>query len=118
LKGPQLVAPVFIEQPHQIEALLLCHFLAMLTEALMEREIRASMKTFGRTSLPLYPESSDCPSPSAPRIPETFSDAQRHHLVSDGVIVKDFNPAVTSLQRDVLKLLHVPASVYVSEIAD
>jgi hypothetical protein len=84
------VAPVFIEQPHQIEALLLCHFLAMLTEALMEREIRASMKTFGRTSL----------------------------LVSDGVIVKDFNPAVTSLQRDVLKLLHVPASVYVSEIAD
>jgi transposase len=66
LKGPQLVAPVFIEQPHRIEALLLCHFLAMLTEALMEREIRASMKTFGRTSLPLYPESRDCPSPSAP----------------------------------------------------
>jgi hypothetical protein len=38
--------------------------------------------------------------------------------VSDGVIVKDFNPALTSLQRDVLKLLHVPASVYVSEIAE
>jgi len=118
LKGPQLVAPVYIEQPHRIEALLLCHFLAMLTEALMEREIRASMKTSGQKSLPLYPESRDCPSPSAPRILEIFSDAQRHHLVSDGVIVKDFDPALTSLQRDVLELLHVPASVYISDTAD
>ena len=117
LKGPQLVAPVYLEQPHRIEALLLCHFLAMLVEALIEREIRTSMKTSGRKSLPLYPESRDCPSPSAPRILEIFSDAQRHHLVSDDVIVKDFDPTLTSLQRDVLELLHVPVSVYVSEIA-
>lgn len=118
LKGPQLVAPVYIEQPHRIEALLLCHFLAMLVEALMEREIRDSMKASGRTSLPLYPESRDCPSPSAPRILEIFSDAQRHHLVSDGTIVKDFDPTLTSLQRDVLELLHVPTSVYALEAAD
>jgi len=118
LKGPQLVAPVYIEQPHRIEALLLCHFLAMLVEALIEREIRTSMATSGRTSLPLYPESRDCPSPSAPRILEIFSDAQRHHLESDGVIVKHFDPTLTSLQRDVLELLHVPASVYLSETAD
>ncbi len=117
LKGPQLVAPVYLEQPHRIEALLLCHFLAQLTEALLEREIRGSSKTSGRKSLPLYPESRDCPSPSAPRILEISSDAQRHHLVSDGMIVKDFDPTLTSLQRDVLELLHAPASVYVSETA-
>ena len=118
LKGPQLVAPVYLEQPHRIEALLLCHFLAQLTEALLEREIRGSSKTSGRKSLPLYPESRDCPSPSAPRILEISSDAQRHHLVSDGMIVKDFDPTLTSLQRDVLELLHVPVSVYVSDTAD
>ncbi len=118
LKGPQLVAPVYLEQPHRIEALLLCHFLAMLVEALIEREIRDSMKTSGRKSLPLYPESRDCPSPSAPRILEIFSDTQRHHLVNNDVIVKDFDPTLTSLQRDVLELLHVPASVYVSETTD
>ncbi len=118
LKGPQLVAPVFIEQPHRIEALLFCHFLAMLIEALVEREIRDSMKVNGRKSLPLYPESRDCPSPSAPRILEIFSDVQRHHLVSDGAIVKDFDPTLTSLQHELLELLHVPVSVYVSETAD
>jgi DNA-binding CsgD family transcriptional regulator len=41
------VAPVLIEHPHRIEAILLCHFLAMLTEALVEREIRTSMKAEG-----------------------------------------------------------------------
>ena len=40
LKGPQEVAPVYLETSHRIEALLLCHFLAMLTEAFIEREIR------------------------------------------------------------------------------
>src|ERR1035437_8551761 len=35
LKGPQDVAPVYLEPPHRIEALLLCHFLAMLVQALM-----------------------------------------------------------------------------------
>jgi transposase len=40
LKGPQDVAPVYLETPHRIEALLLCHFLAMLAGALIEREIR------------------------------------------------------------------------------
>src|SRR5664279_5132099 len=54
LKGPQQVAPVFLENAHRIEALLLCHFLAMLTEALIEREIRNSMKTQALTGIPLY----------------------------------------------------------------
>lgn len=66
LKGPQAVAPVFIEHPHRIEAILLCHFLAMLTEALVEREIRTSMKARGLTGIPLYPELRNCPAP-APR---------------------------------------------------
>lgn len=47
LKGPQEVAPVYLQTSHRIEALLLCHFLAMPAEALIEREIRASMKNAG-----------------------------------------------------------------------
>ena len=67
LKGPQAVAPVYLETAHRIEALLTCHFLAMLTEALLEREIRTSMKTGGLAGIPLYPELGNCPAPSAPQ---------------------------------------------------
>jgi hypothetical protein len=112
LKGPQEVAPVYLETPHRIEALLLCHFLAMLTEALIEREIRTSMKTQGLAGIPLYPELRNCPAPSAPRILEIFDDVQRHQLISQDQIVQTFQPQLTPLQQQVLDLLHIPASVY------
>ncbi len=113
LKGPQEVAPVYLETAHRIEALLLCHFLAMLTEALIEREIRTSMSDQGLAGIPLYPELRNCPAPSAPRILEIFDDVQRHQLIDDnGQIVQTFEPELTDLQHQVLDLLHIPTSVY------
>ena len=113
LKGPQEVAPVYLETAHRIEALLLCHFLAMLTEALIEREIRTSMSNEGLAGIPLYPELRNCPTPSAPRILEIFDDIQAHQLLdNDGQIVQTFQPELTDLQQQVLDLLHIPASIY------
>jgi len=117
LKGPQLVAPVFLESPHRIEALLLCHFLAMLTEALIEREVRASMKAESLAAIPLYPELRNCPAPSAPRILEIFSGVQRHRLMRGDDVVQVFEPQLTALQLKVLDLLHVPAATYASVAA-
>lgn len=67
------------------------------TLSMIHRESRASMKPEGLTSIPLYPEERECQSPSAPRILEIFADAQRHHLVSDGQIVKVFDPELPAL---------------------
>jgi len=113
LKGPQDVAPVYLETAHRIEALLLCHFLAMLTEALLEREIRTTMSTEGLAGIPLYPELRNCPTPNAPRILEIFDDLARHQLINaDDQIVQTFQPQLTPLQHQVLDLLHIPASIY------
>ncbi|HQR81164.1 MAG TPA: hypothetical protein PLT68_13195 [Actinomycetota bacterium] len=43
LKGAQHVAPMFLPDPARIEALLACHFIAMLIQALIERQIRTAM---------------------------------------------------------------------------
>jgi hypothetical protein len=112
LKGPQDVAPVYLETPHRIEALLLCHFLTMLVEALIEREIRTSMKTQGLAGIPLYPELRNCPAPSAPRILEIFKDVKRHQLISGNHVVQTFQPQLTPVQQQVLELLHIPANLY------
>jgi hypothetical protein len=112
LKGPQQVAPVFLQNAHRVEALLLCHFLALLTEALIEREIRTSMKTQALAGIPLYPEFRNCTAPSAERILEIFSHVDRHHLVHGNEVVQTFEPELTPLQHKVLDLLHVPATTY------
>jgi hypothetical protein len=117
LKGPQGVAPVYLETPHRIEALLLCHFLALLTEALVEREIRTSMQAEALAGIPLYPELRNCPAPIAPRILEIFSGVGRHHLVLGEEIVQTFEPVLTPLQQKVLDLLHIPATAYIPATA-
>ena len=118
LKGEQDVAPVYLENAHRIEALLLCHFLAMLTEALIEREIRTSMSNQGLAGIALYPELRNCPAPSAPRTLEIFHDLARHQLVNDNSqIVQTFEPQLTPLQQQVLDLLHIPTSTYSSNDA-
>ena len=85
----------------------------MLTEALLEREIRTSMKDQGLAGIPLYPELRNCPAPSTPRVLEIFDDLARHQLINtDDQVVQTFQPQLTDLQQQVLDLLHIPASVY------
>ncbi len=114
LKGPQQVAPVYLEDPHRIEALLTCHFFAQLVEALIEREIRASMHERGLPGIALYPELRHCSAPSAARVLAIFDDVQRHYLTSGGEVVQVFEPELSPLQLQVLDLLHVPPTVYTS----
>jgi hypothetical protein len=112
LKGPQAVAPVLLRDPARIEALLCCHFLALLVEALMERQIRQAMATSKTTTIPLYPEDRDCAAPSATRVLEIFAGVSRHRLTQNGRVVQVFEPTLTPLQEQVLTLLGVPTAAY------
>jgi len=113
LKGPQTVAPMFLHDPARIEGLMTCHFIAMLVQALVEREIRQAMAAHDLKELPLYPEGRGCPAPSAPRIFAIFTGLARQHLIGpDGAVVQIFPPELTKLQGLVLDLLGVPASAY------
>jgi transposase len=113
LKGTQLVAPVFLHDAARIEGLLCCHFIALLVQALIEREIRAAMADRGLGELSLYPEDRACPAPSARRILAIFSGLARHHLLdAQGRHVQTFPPELTKLQLLVLDLLGVPEQTY------
>ena len=92
LKGVQLVAPVFLKDVARIEGLLCCHFVALLVQALVERQIRRAMAATGVASIPLYPEDRECGAPSAPRIFEVFTGLARHELIRDGGVVQTFAP--------------------------
>jgi transposase len=113
LKGTQLVAPVFLRDPARIEGLLCCHFIAMLIQALIERDIRNAMTARGLTELSLYPEDRGCAAPTAARVLEIFTGVARHHLIHDGRTVQTFQPQLTDLQQQVLDLLDIPTSAYI-----
>jgi transposase len=112
LKGAQSVTPVHLHNPARIEALLCCHFLALLIHALIERQIRAAMINAGAAAIALYPEDRRCPAPSATRTLDIFNGLTRHYLHQNGRPVQIFEPQLDTRQRTVLRLLEIPLHTY------
>jgi transposase len=115
LKGTQLVAPMFLHHPARIEALLCCHFIALLTHALIERQIRRAMADRGMAQLSVYPEDRGSAAPTAARVLDIFTGLARHHLIDQqGQLLQTFQPELDPLQRLVLDLLDIPEAAYLN----
>jgi hypothetical protein len=113
LKGVQDAAPIWIKTVPRIEAIFLCHFIALLISALIEQQIRMAMKAAEIAKIPIYPELRGCAAPSADRIFEIFAHVARHELrESTGALVQVFEPELTELQLKILELLDIPATAY------
>jgi transposase len=112
IKTVHEIAPVFLKNEGRIEALFTLYFLALLVQALIERELRLAMRREGIAELPIYPEQRQCRRPTTEQILRLFSFAERHTLLEAGRPVQVFNPELTPLQRQVLDLLRVPQSAY------
>ena len=110
LKTDFVVAPVFLKEVSRVQALLCVYFLALLVEALLERELRRAMEREGVESLPLYPEGRACRRPTARRVIDLFEDVQRHELKAKGQAAVVFTTELTRLQRQVLRLLGMPGA--------
>lgn len=107
------VAPVFLKAIHRIVALLTAYFLALIIQALIERELRLAMKRERIESLPLYPEERQCRAPCARRVIDLFDNIQRHELrTSNKGESVTFITELSDLQREVLRLLGVPLDAY------
>lgn len=112
LKTALRVAPVNFKLPERVEAFLFLYFVAVMIHGLVEREIRAAMKTRDLQSIPIYPEERDCRAPTADKILGLFESLRVHHLLDRGRHVDTFWDELTDVQRQVLELLCMPASEY------
>jgi len=112
IKTVHEIAPVFLKDEGRIEALFTLYAIALLVQALIERELRRAMARQGIDELPIYPEQRQCAHPTTEQVLRLFSLAQRHHLLQHGRTVQVFELKLTELQRQVLALLGVPDNVF------
>jgi transposase len=112
LKTDFAIAPVFLKDVGRIEALFCVYFLVLLVEALLERELRQAMERQGIESLPLYPEGRPCRCPTARRLIDLFEPIQRHTLQQDEAEPTTLVTELTPLQRRLLHLLGLSATIY------
>lgn len=112
LKTVYAVAPVFLKKVTRIEGLLFVYFLALLVEALLEREMRRAMERDNLPTIPIYPEFRPSEAPTANVILRQFDYMMVSRLEEDGRTVREFWPKLDDLQKKLLKLLRIPERVY------
>ena len=114
IKTVHEIAPVFLKDEGRIEALFTLYAIALLVQALIERELRRAMARESIPELPIYPEQRQCAHPTTEQVLRLFSLAERHQLTQHGRAVQTFHPSLTDLQRQVLALLGVQSTAYTS----
>jgi transposase len=112
LKTDFEVAPVYLKAVHRIQALLCVYFFALLTEAILERQLRQAMQRDEIEALPMYPEGRACRWPTARRVIDLFESVQRHTLVHGKRPAEAMVTELTRLQRKLLKLLGLSTKDY------
>jgi len=112
IKTVHEIAPVLLKNEGRIEAIFTLYFLALLVQAIIERELRLAMKREKIGELPLYPEQRDCERPTTEQILRLFSLAARHQLVQNSKTLQVFDFQFTELQRQVLALLGVSEDAF------
>lgn len=113
LKSVYDVAPIFLKSVTRIEGFLFVYFIALLVQALIEREIRMNMKERGVKSLPIYFEGRECISPTTDKVLSHFNNIEFHRLWSGNSLVKTFNTSLSSKQKELLEMAGVPLESYV-----
>jgi hypothetical protein len=105
LQSVEGVTPMWLKSATRIEALLFLYCLALLVQALLERQLRQGMTTAGLDQLPLYPEARACRAPSAERVLHVFAALQRHELWAGDRRVHTCPPVLDALQEQIVDLL-------------
>lgn len=112
LKTLAQVVPVNYKSPERIEAFLFLYFISVTIHALIERQVRNSMREAKIRSIPIYPEERECRAPTADKILGLFESFRRHRLFKGGEVTETFWDSLSEVQLMALELLDIPASEY------
>jgi transposase len=105
LKGPLAVAPMFLKNPERIAGLLYILIWALMVLALMERQVRRSLK--GQPLYGLYPENRPSPAPTGPALLDCFRTLCIVIVFDQGTTTRRLAQP-TDIQRELLRLLGLP----------
>lgn len=113
LKTQFQITPVFLKSISRIVALLTVYYFALLIQALIERDLRRSMKREGIDALQIYPEQRNCKAPTTRRTLHLFDNIERHELTTpNSKSPSVFATELSEAQELVLQLLQISRDDY------
>ena len=104
-------APLLFKKLERIEATMFAFFIALMIQALIERQVRNQMADRNIPAIALYPEDRDASHPTTTKIMGIFADVSTYRLSSSRKI-KNFRDDLTEVQRTLLSFLDISEDTY------
>lgn len=105
-------APLLFKNIERVEAMMFLYFVALIIQAVIEREVRMNMKKNAIDKLPLYPEHRLSYHPTTAKIFDRFGDVSTYLLQEDNRVIQEFNDSLNQIQLTILKLLNMSEYQY------
>lgn len=105
-------APLLFKKLERIEATMFAFFIALMIQALIERQVRQQMADRKIPAIALYPEDRDASHPTTAKIMGIFDEVSTYRLTSLSNQSKEFRDDLTKVQRTILKLLNISEEAY------
>ena len=104
--------PLLFKKLERIEATMFAFFIALMIQALIERQVRNQMADRNIPAIALYPEDRDASHPTTAKIMGIFADISTYRLTSSTREIKDFRDDLTEVQRTILSFLNISEETY------
>jgi transposase len=105
-------APLLFKKLERIEATMFAFFIALMIQALIERQVRAQMADRKIPAITLYPEDRDASHPTTAKIMGLFQDVSTYALHTSSKAAKEYRDDLTDVQQMVLNFLNIPETRY------
>ena len=100
-------APLLLKKIERVEANMFIFFVALMVQALLEREIPKGLSRQKKGPLKLYPEDRDALHPTTSQILKTFAGISSYAIEADRVRVEEYRDDLKPVQREVMALLDI-----------
>jgi transposase len=91
----------------RVEANMFVFFIALLIQALLERELRQKLTERALPPLKLYPEDRDAPHPTTSQLFTTFDRLSTSTITQDGRFCEEYHDELNETHPAVLSLLDI-----------
>jgi transposase len=100
-------APLLFKRIDRVEANMFVFFIALMIQALIERQVRQRLKETRAGPLRLYPEDRDAPHPTTSQVLKTFDGLSSYQITDNDQPVEDYHDPLSDTHRKVIALFDI-----------
>ena len=105
-------APLLFKKIERIEANMFGFFIALVVQALIEREVRIKMKEQKIEKIRVYPEQREASHPTTSKIIDRFDNICTYKIMENSKVVETFKDSLNEDQKLILSLLNIEEDEY------